>query len=72
VAHRCLERGLGEAKSTLLKKSDNHDTLPCAVRLVLDDLGMTLEPRTNSIATQLINVMDQARGMVRQALHLGV
>jgi hypothetical protein len=40
---RCRERELGEVKSTVLKESDDHDTLRRAVALVLDDLGMMSE-----------------------------
>ncbi|RLM66182.1 translation initiation factor IF-2-like [Panicum miliaceum] len=72
VARRRLERELGEAKNTLLKESDDHDTLRPSVGLVLDDLEMTSKEGTSSIMTQVINIMDRARGMVRRALHLGV
>jgi hypothetical protein len=51
VACQCLERELGESKSTLLKESDDHDTLRLAIGLVLEDLGMTSEPRTRLIMT---------------------
>jgi hypothetical protein len=35
-----MERELTEAKNTLLKESNDHDTLRLAVGMVLDDLGM--------------------------------
>jgi hypothetical protein len=34
------------------------------------NLGMNSEEGTSSIATQVINITDRARGMARQALHL--
>jgi hypothetical protein len=72
VAHRRLERELGEAKRTLLKESNDHDTLRLAVGLVLDDLGMMLEPGTSSITIQVVSAMDRACRMAMQALHLGM
>ena len=37
---RSLEKELGEVKATLLKESDEHDTLRVAVQLVCDDLEL--------------------------------
>jgi hypothetical protein len=54
VACRRLERELDEAKNTLLKESDDHDTPRLAVGLVLDDLGMTSEEGASSITTQVV------------------
>jgi hypothetical protein len=41
VARRQLEKELGETKATLLKESDEHDTLRIAVGLVLNNFEMT-------------------------------
>ena len=37
---RCLEKELDEVKASLLKESDEHDTLCVAVQLVYDDLEL--------------------------------
>ena len=37
-----LEKELSEVKATLLKESDEHDTLRVAVQLVCDDLELDL------------------------------
>ena len=44
-----LERELGEVKGSLLKESDEHDTLPVAVQLVCDDLQLALEHETSPL-----------------------
>jgi hypothetical protein len=72
VARHLLEKELGETKTTLLKESDEHDTLRIAVGLVLNDFGMTSEVGTSSFAVQVVDLTDQAGGMAKQALHLGV
>jgi len=38
-----LEKELGEVKASLLKESDEHDTLCIAIQLVYDDLQLALE-----------------------------
>jgi hypothetical protein len=72
VAHRRLERELGEANTTLHKQSGEHDTLRIAVGLVLNDFEMASELGMSLLAVQVINVMDRAHGMVKRALHLGL
>jgi hypothetical protein len=72
VAHCCLEKELGKTKTTLLKESDEHDTLWIAVGLVLNDFEMTSEAGISSLAVQVFDVADRARGMAKRVLHLGV
>jgi hypothetical protein len=72
VARRCLEKELGETKATLRKESGEHDTLQTAVGLVLNDFEMTLEAGMSLLAVQVVNATDRARGVLKQALHLGV
>jgi hypothetical protein len=67
-----LERELGEVNATLRKESGEHDTLRTVVGLVLNDFEMTSESGTSSLAVQVVNVADQACGMAKRALHLGV
>ena len=38
-----LEKELGMVKASLLKESDEHDTLRVAIQLVCDDLELALE-----------------------------
>ena len=40
---RGLEKELSEVKASLLKESDEHDTLRVAIQLVCDDLELALE-----------------------------
>jgi hypothetical protein len=72
MERRRLERELGETKATLLTESDDHHILQRAIRLVLDNLGMTSEEGTSSHAAQVIHVTDRECKMARRALHLGV
>ena len=44
-----LEKELSEVKDTLLKKSDEHDSLRVAVQLVCDKLELALEQDTSSL-----------------------
>jgi hypothetical protein len=59
VAHRCLEKKLGEANAMVHKESSEHNTLRAAVGLVLNDFEMTSEPGMSSRAVQVDNVMDR-------------
>lgn len=72
VKSRGLQRELGEARVSLLKESDKHDALWVAVEIVFNELGMASKQGMSKLATRLLNITDQARGMARQALHLGV
>jgi hypothetical protein len=72
VARRRLEKKLSEANATLHKESSEHNTLRTAVGLVLNDFEVPSEPGTSSLAVQVANVTDRARGMAKRALHLGV
>jgi hypothetical protein len=56
----------------LLKESGEHDTLQTAIGLVLNDFEMTSESGMSSLAVQVVNVADRARGMAKRVLHLGV
>ena len=38
-----LEKELGEVKASLLKESDEHDTLRVVVQLICDNLELALE-----------------------------
>jgi hypothetical protein len=72
VVDRRLEKELGEMKTTLLKESDEHDTLWISVKLVLNDFEMTPKAGMRSLAVQVVNVTDRACGMAKRALHLSV
>jgi hypothetical protein len=43
VKSRGLEKELGEVKDSLLKESDEHDTLHVTVQLVYDNLELALQ-----------------------------
>jgi hypothetical protein len=72
VVDRRLEKELGEMKTTLLKESDEHDTLWISVKLVLNDFEMTPKAGMRSLAVQVVNVTDRACGMAKRALHLSM
>ena len=40
---RGLEKELGKVKASLIKESDEHDTLCVAIQLICDDLKLVLE-----------------------------
>jgi hypothetical protein len=63
---------MGGRFTSLLKESDEHDALQVAIGIVFNELGMTPEQGTSSLVTRVLNITDRVRGMVRQALHLGV
>jgi hypothetical protein len=56
--HWGLEKGLNEVKASLLKESDEHDTLRTAVGLVHGELRMTSEQGTSSLVIRVLNIMD--------------
>jgi hypothetical protein len=72
VARRHLENELSETKATLCKESGKHDTLQTTIGLVLNGFEMNSEAGMSSLAVQLVNVADQARGMAKRVMHLGV
>ena len=49
-----LEKELGEVKASLLKESDEHDTLHVAIQLVYDNLELALEQETSSLAVRAV------------------
>jgi hypothetical protein len=59
-------------KDSLLKESDEHDTLRVAVQLVCDDLELVPEQGTSSLASWAVQIVDRGHEMVRRALHFGV
>ena len=69
---RGLEKELGEVKASLLKESDEHDTLHVAVQLVYDDLELAPEQEMSSFVVRAVRIMDQARQITRDTLRFGV
>ena len=69
---RGLEKELGEVKASLLKESDEHDTLCIAVQLVCDDLALSPVQEMHSLTVHIIRIMDRAREMARDALRFGI
>ena len=67
-----LEKELDEVKASLLKESDEHDTLHIAVQLVCDDLKLAPEQETSSFAVLAARITDRAREIARDALRFGV
>ena len=53
-----LEKELGEVKASLLKKSDEHDTLRVAVQLVCDDLKLAPEQEASSLMVHVVWITD--------------
>ena len=73
VMKRCgLEKGLDEVKASLLKESDEHDSLRVAVQLVFDDLKLALEQETSLYAVHAIRIMDRAHEIERDVLRFSV
>jgi hypothetical protein len=56
---------LSETKAAPLKESYDHDTLRTGVGLVLDNLGMTSEEGTSSLAALVINITDWRAAVIR-------
>ena len=52
-----LEKVLGEVKASLLKESNEHDTLCVAIQLVCDDLELAPEQKTSSLAVHTTRSM---------------
>ena len=69
---RGLEKELGEVKASLLKESDEHDTLCITVQLVYDDLELASEQETSSLAVHAVQITDRAREITRDALRFSV
>ena len=67
-----LEKELDEVKASLLKESDEHDTLHIAVQLVCDDLKLAPEQETSSFAVLAARITDRVHEVVREALCFGV
>ena len=61
VKSRGLEKELSEVKDTLQKESDEHD-----------NLRITPEQETSSLAVRATRIMDRARDMARGTLCFGV
>jgi len=59
-------------RGQLQSESDDHNTLRAAVRLVFNDLGVTLAMETSSLVVQVIEILDQAPVLAREALYTGV
>ena len=69
---RGLEKELDEVKASLLKESDEHDTLHVAIQLVYDNLELALEQETSSLAVRAVRLTDRACEIVRDTLRFGV
>ena len=69
---RGMEKELGEVKTSLLKESDEHDTLCVAVQLVYDDLKLAPEQETSSLVVRAIQIMGQACETMRNTFRFGV
>ena len=67
-----LEKELDEVKDSLLKESDEHDSLRVTVQLVFNNLELALEQETSSYAVHAIWITDRAREITRDALHFDV
>lgn len=67
-----LAKKLTEVSRSLETESSDHESLRSAVGLVMDDLGMTSAQGVSSLAVHAIGITDQARELMRDALHLGI
>ena len=69
---RGLEKELGEVKASLLKESNEHDTLRVTVQLVCDDLKLAPKQEMSSLVVRAIRITDRAHKIARDALCFGV
>ena len=69
---RGLEKELGEVKASLLKESNEHDTLRVTVQLVCDDLKLAPKQETSSLVVRAVRITDRAHKIARDALRFGV
>ena len=53
-----LEREIGEVKASLLKESDEHDTLHVAIQLVYNNLELASEQEMSSFMVRAIRITD--------------
>ena len=59
VTKRCgLEKELSEVKASLLKESDEHDTMRVAIQLVYDDLKLAPEQEISLLIVCAVWIMD--------------
>ena len=69
---RGLEKELDEVKASLLKESDEHDTLRVVILLVCDDLELAPEQVMSSFAVRAIWITDRSCETMRNALCFGI
>ena len=67
-----LEKELGKVKASLLKESDEHDTMCVTVQLVYDDLELAPEQEMSSLTVRAIWIMDQPCEIMTDALRFGI
>ena len=67
-----LEKELNEVKASLLKESNEHDSLHIAIQLVFNDLKLAPKQETSLYAVRAIRIMDRACEIARDALCFGV
>ena len=67
-----LEKELDKVKASLLKESDEHDTLRVTVQLVCDDLKLAPEQEMSSFVVRTIWIMDRMREIARDVLRFGI
>ena len=67
-----LEKELDEVKASLLKESDEHDSLRVAVQLIFDNLELAPEQEMSSYMVCAIQIMDRACEIARDALCFGI
>ena len=56
----------------LQAKSDEHDLLHAAVRVVFDDLVLALPDETGSLAARAIDITTRVRQLEENAFHAGI
>jgi hypothetical protein len=72
VKSRGLEKELAKVKASFQKESDEHDALRVAIGLVCDVLQMVSEQGSSSLVARTIQIMEQVREIMRNALHFSV
>jgi hypothetical protein len=67
-----LERELSQVKASFLEESDEHKALCITIQLICDDLELAPEQQMRSLMTRAVQIIDQAREIMRHVLYFGV
>ena len=67
-----LEKELNKVKASIMRESNEHNTLRVIFQLVFNDLKLASEQEMSSFVVHVIQITDQAREIMRDALGFGI